>query len=255
MNTPADHKVEATRCLARSILWQAASLGLRRPDRAVTARLATREGIAALAEAAATAHAPLVTRIEALATASAPTEQTFFAIFGHTARGTVPPYETEWGRDDLYWKPHILANLGAFLEAFGLTLNRERHERVDHLSCEAELLAFLLARRARALDDGDGEAAESTARAERLLLRDHLARFVPAFARSLAREDKDGFYGRLGDFLYDLVEAECALAQVPVGSPTLSLRPTDFDDEELTCGTGNELIQIQSSMSPQEAKP
>ena len=237
---------EATRALARSVLWQAVSWGLRPPDALVLARFAPGEALEALGEAAALAGGELAGCVARLGEVAAPAESEHAKLFGHTTRGQVPPYETEWGQEHLFLKPHELADLGGFLAAFRLTLNLETHERVDHLSVEAELMAFLAARRARALDEGDIDAAGATARAERLLLRDHLARFVPAFAAALAREAPGGFYGRLGRLALELVQTECAARSVPLGRAALALRPTDIDDEPLDCGSGCGLVQLES---------
>jgi TorA maturation chaperone TorD len=64
-------------------------------------------------------------------------------LFGHTVRGEVPAYETEYGDEALFQQPQELSDLGGFMQAFGLKLRPDAHERIDHVSCECEFLAFL----------------------------------------------------------------------------------------------------------------
>jgi hypothetical protein len=85
---------------------------------------------------------------------------------------------------------------------------------------------------------------EETRRAQRLFLKDHLGRFVPAFAKILRRENPHGFWGRLGDLCHDFMRWECAHFNIPLGSELMRLRPTEWMDEAFTCGSGEELIQI-----------
>src|SRR5574341_203333 len=47
------------------------------------------------------------------------------ALFGHTARGPIPPYETEYGNEALFQQPQELGDLMGFYHAFGLRLKAE----------------------------------------------------------------------------------------------------------------------------------
>jgi TorA maturation chaperone TorD len=146
-------------------------------------------------------------------------------LFGHTARGEVPPYETEYGNEALFQQPQELGDLAGFMRAFGLTLRAEAHERIDHVSCECEFLAFLACKEAYATEHGDEQMRTATLRATQLFLRDHVGRFAPALARRLETADRAGFYGALGRLLLAFVEAECARYGIPVGPQALGLRP------------------------------
>jgi TorA maturation chaperone TorD len=159
----------------------------------------------------------------------------------------VSPYETEYGQEALFQQPQEMGDLGGFLKAFGLTLRAEAHERIDHVSCECEFLAFLARKEAYALTQGDDAMAGETRRAGRLFLRDHFGRFGPAFARKLTREDRDGFYGALGELCLAILAAECGRLRVPAGSEFLQLRDVDLDDAPMACGTGQELLNIEGA--------
>jgi len=159
-------------------------------------------------------------------------------LFGHTAHGEVPLYETEYGTGDPIQQPHELADLAGFLGAFGLTVDPARHERVDHVSCECEFLAFLALKELWALEQDDAATLAETRRAARLFLRDHLARFGPALGHRLARADTGGIYGALGDALRAVVEIDCRRLGVPSGPALLRLRPTEDPAVPMACGEG-----------------
>jgi TorA maturation chaperone TorD len=160
-------------------------------------------------------------------------------LFGHTAEGAVPPYETHYGTDTLFQQPRELSDIGAFVAAFGLALDPARHERGDHVSCECEMMAFLAGKEAYALDHADDAMLAVTRDAEAAFLRDHLGRFAPAFGERLRRADGDGFYGTIGRLLRGFVEFECERAGVEVGSPSLALRKAAPDDAApMACGSG-----------------
>jgi TorA maturation chaperone TorD len=177
-----------------------------------------------------------VARLVAAVASHDPHGPAYTRLFGHTARGEIPLYETEYGAGDPIQQPHELADLAGFLGAFGLTVDPEQHERVDHVSCECEFLAFLALKEAWALECGDDETLAETRKAARLFLRDHLARFGPAFGHRLARADAAGFYGALGDALRALVETDCLRLDVETGPRLLRLRPTEEPGVPMACG-------------------
>ena len=192
---------EVDLALCRATLYSALALGLRPPTQETVDRLVSVEGAAAMAEAAEVLDAngvsglsPTVRRLSADKVSSDILSHSFLRLFGHTAHGTVPPYETEYGAEALFQQPQELGDLAGFYLAFGLTLNRAEHERPDHVSCECEFLSFLCLKEAYALEKRDVSMLEEVRKATRLFLRDHLGRFVPAFARKLITEDQGGFY-------------------------------------------------------------
>lgn len=232
--------------LCRATLYSALALGFRPPEKETKARLTTQEAVAALAEAAALldagGDAGLGAAVKTLAAAEAsPLEdlvESYRRLFGHTARSGVPPYETEYGAEALFQQPQEMGDLMGFYNAFGLALNDRQHERADHVSCECEFLSFLALKEAYALERGDAAMLEETRRAERLFLRDHLGRFLPAFAKKLSREQNESFYGSLGQLAYDFIALECARFGVPSGPENLTLRPADDERVPMACGSG-----------------
>ena len=235
---PADH------ALCRSALWQALALGLRYPTDETVARLASGEGALALADAAAALDGVEGTDLAAcarqLAGEPAPSraalESAYGRLFGHTARGPVTPYETEYGEDSTWEPPREMSDLGAFFRAFGLGLAPKAHERPDHVACEAEFLMFLARKEAHAVTAGDEGMHEATRRAGRAFLRDHLGRWAPAFGAKLGREDRNGFYGALGRLCAAFAVAECGRVGVAAGPEFLRLRSGAPDPAPMACG-------------------
>lgn len=160
-------------------------------------------------------------------------------IFGHTARGIVCPYETEFGQEGEFQQPRQLGKISGFYNAFGLTVRREERERPDHVSCELEFMAFLSRKEAYALEHEDQEMLNETRKAFRLFLRDHLGRFGRAFACLLSKEDPQGFFGRVGGILYEFITLECRRLQLDPGAPLLPLRPAEEDGVPMACGSGD----------------
>ena len=70
--------------------------------------------------------ADLVSSIEALAQAdesdTAALASRYRFLFGHTARGEITPYETEYGNEALFQQPQELGDLMGFYRAFGLDM-------------------------------------------------------------------------------------------------------------------------------------
>lgn len=267
----ATHVVQSTEvdaALCRCVLYEALSVGLYTPSRESVARLRSNETREALADAARrlesyrstagsrsprdprTDAAPdrnpprLVKRVDALTTCLegnldlGDLQAAYGRLFGHTARGAVCPYESEFGTETHFQQTARLADLGGFYAAFGLKLSEHTNERIDHVCSELEFLGFLARKEAFALQEHDDAMLAETRKAVRLFLRNHLGRFARAFARELSREDRGGFYGRLAEVLFDFVTLECALAGVAAGPVFVTLRPTEDADDALECGGG-----------------
>jgi DMSO reductase family type II enzyme chaperone len=232
---------EVETALARSALYQALALGLGVPTASTILRLASPAGAAGLRVAAALLDAdgllPRVDRLAAIDVDLATVVATYGRLFGHTVRGAVPAYETEYGADDLFQQPQEMADVAGFYAAFGLVLAAEAGERPDHASCECEFLMVLARKEALALHRDDTDTLTVVRRATRLFLRDHLARFVPAFAVGLVRDDAGGFYGALGALLDAFVAWECAHLDVTPGSLSLRLRSPVEDQVPMACGS------------------
>jgi DMSO reductase family type II enzyme chaperone len=246
---------------SRAALYSALALGFQEPDEQILSRLLADESRSALVSAAFTSYpegAPdLVSVIESLPLAEQTSAPALAAkhrvLFGHTARGGVPPYETEYGNEALFQQPQSLGDLMGFYHAFGLKPKAELHERPDHVSCECEFLLFLALKEALALEQNHREMLDETRRAEKLFLRDHLGRFFSTFAARLGREDPTGFYGKLAELGRAFIAAECARFQVASGPANLGLRPADDSRVPMACGNGAECALMPGAGVPDDA--
>jgi TorA maturation chaperone TorD len=145
--------------------------------------------------------------------------ESYERTFGLLVSGGCPPYETEYvPAKHAFQRANALADINGFYRAFGLRPASVLKERQDHIVLELEFMANLIAleRQAAERDDpGQHEHALTCRDAQRRFLNDHLAWWVPAFARLLSREDAGGYYAAAGDFLAALMPAERALLGVP----------------------------------------
>ncbi|MEE8347982.1 MAG: molecular chaperone TorD family protein [Acidobacteriota bacterium] len=166
-------------------------------------------------------------------------------LFGHTARGTVTPYETEYGQQGLFQQPQQLANLTGFYRAFGLKVRQDERERPDHIACQLEFEEFLARKQAYALSQGDDVMLEESQRATRLFMRNHLGRFGRAFGYRLGKADSGGFLGLAGDFLFDFLTLECRRLKIEAGPTSLALRSPEEDNVPMACSSESDLVQIE----------
>jgi TorA maturation chaperone TorD len=152
------------------------------------------------------------------------------SIFGLLISKACPPYETEYSRQTFaVSRSHALADVAAFYRAFGLRPSPDLPERCDHVSLELELMAWLIAKELHALDDDDDEHAATCRGAQVRFARDHLAWWLPAFARALRRradgiavEEELGeapitFFGAVAIALAAFTAAERALLGIVPG--------------------------------------
>ena len=232
--------------LCRAMLYQTLSLGFLAPSTETLSRLRATEAGDILSEAAAALDPENEYRLPALAAAVAQSHDlhdpeiltnNFAVLFGHTARGVAPPYETEYGKDAPFLQPQELSDIGGFFGAFGLALDAACHERVDHISCECEFMSFLCVKEMYAFEHDEEETLGETRKAQRLFLRNHLGQFASTFGRKLAREDPLGFYGRLGNLCVSFILAECRRLDMPAALDNLPLRPPATDSAPMACGS------------------
>ena len=242
----------------RAALYSALAMGFQAPTEETLSRLLAQDSRASLADAAAALYPngkpDLISLIDALP--SGDNEHTtmlssrYLGLFGHTARGPIPPYETEYGNEALFQQPQELGDLMGFYHAFGLPLKQGRRERADHVSCECEFLMFLTLKEVYALENDSREMLAETRKAEKLFLRDHLARFLPTFAAKLDRDDPSGFYGMMARLCLRFVTAECARLKVACGVANLGLRPADDSRVPMACGSGVECGAMPGASVP-----
>jgi TorA maturation chaperone TorD len=171
-------------------------------------------------------------------------------IFGLIISKECPPYETEYCPQTFsVYRSHQLADVAGFYHAFGLAPSSETPERHDHLSLELEFMAWLIAKERLARAQEDETAAENAnlcRDAQSRFAKEHLAWWLPAFARALwrkaeglERESFDDFeiqpatfHGALARALAAFIAAERALLDLPAPSELAIPNPTEVEPAE-----------------------
>jgi len=168
-------------------------------------------------------------------------QEQFALLFGHSVRGTCPPYELEFGKSEVIQRASDLADISGFYAAFGMELTGDVSERADHFSVESEFLAVLSAKAACAIESHDQEHLATVLDAQRAFLKSHLGRWFPAFSRRVMEFNPGSFYGRLADFTNAFLTSECKRFDVSLGSVYLQLRQVDpVQEATQSCGVPGE---------------
>lgn len=125
---------------------------------------------------------------------AAPHIAEYHRLFGGTV--VCPPYETSYAPDP-FQQARQMSDVAGFYAAFGAEPSGAAAERPDHVGCELEFLAFLMAARLDAEADGRAEDAVTCRDAEDSFLRDHLGRWLGPFCREVEKVTEDPFYAAL----------------------------------------------------------
>jgi len=172
----------------------------------------------------------------------------YAALFGHAVRGACPLYEQEYGQGEIVQQAGELADIAGFYRAFGLELSEAAMERIDHVSVECEFMSVLCAKEAFGLHSENAELSDTSNDGQRTFLRDHLARWLPAFCSRVSKADSDGPYARAAALAKVFLEAECRRFGITAGPTYLKLHPVDPQaDVEISCGgaaPGDQLVPL-----------
>jgi TorA maturation chaperone TorD len=151
-----------------------------------------------------------------------------------TVAGGLPPYETEYGKGEIFAKTRDLADIAGFYRAFGLDIAESAHERVDFIAAELEFMHWLVLKEERAQEKGDEANASLCREAQKDFLQDHLGRWAAYFGDRLAANSRHPFYALLGRRLSGFVSSECR--RLGAGPEAVSGRAPEDPSEDLSCG-------------------
>ena len=249
--------------LARSAAYELLANGWRHPDAALIGALADPARWSSCRDLLERLDAELAAKLDALRKELAIAHDgiaggtallaalctAYVRLFGHAVRSQCPPYELEYGRSEIIQQASELADIAWFYSAFGLEMNDASFERVDHVAAECEFMSVLCAKEARAVATDDSGLLESCVDAERSFLRDHLARWFPAFTYRVRQAKRDGFYAALAEFSAHWIGHECRHFEISQGQQFMELMPADPErDTTISCESigarAGELVQI-----------
>lgn len=135
-------------------------------------------------------------------------EEIYISVFGHTLSKETAPYELEHlVINEVFQRTQRLADINGFYRAFGLEI--DTRERADHISVQAEFLAWLILKEIHANKMADGEELAAISReAQSKFWRDHFGGWVPVLRQALSEPTIAPFYRTAADFLGHFLEFE-----------------------------------------------
>jgi len=152
-------------------------------------------------------------------------EDEYIVLFGHTAQGTCPPFEIEYGEsDEGLQKPHELSDIASFYSVAGLKNSVNSHDREDFISTELEFMNYLYFKQVYANEKNDLKLVESAVELQKKFLKYHLGRWTPAFCSIVEQHSQGGFYGTLAKLTRRFVVMCCEELGVAFGSEKLRIR-------------------------------
>ncbi len=165
-----------------------------------------------------------------------------FCGAGSTKKSSAYPFESVYtSRDGLLMQDARDGAL-AWYRRFGLTKNESWLDCEDHVALELEFMEYLIGMEAEARADGRADEADDLLRSQRDFAREHLANWLPRFARDADAKARTDFYRGLVRFasLYvkrDLAGLEDVLTEVtesagaPAGAGTTAGAETTVGGE------------------------
>ncbi len=140
-------------------------------------------------------------------------------------------------------KGKILGDVSGFYMAFGWQRGSDTGERPDHLLCQLEFVAMLLALASQAPDQA---AREVVTAALSEFAREHMHDWLPAVCWQMCQASQVEYFGAVSQWLLVLWLALTDLHHWPVDQlPTRHLMPIVDPDDPYECGA-LELHQIQA---------
>jgi TorA maturation chaperone TorD len=146
------------------------------------------------------------------------------------------PWEGAYGdAPQLAGKGAMLADIGGFYEAFGLTPSGVQSDSVDHIAAELELMSALALKEAYAVADAAADGVEITRGAATAFIRDHLGRWAEAFSETVAGASSLPYYSTAAALLNAWVHADAAALGVATDRVSLGAVDPLGAAEPFTC--------------------
>ena len=155
-------------------------------------------------------------------------------IFGHGVSKDCPQYEGEYLETHIFLKSQALAELSAFYNAFGVGVNPELRDRLDHISVELEFMHFLAMKEAYALLHGHGPDKVGLCQdAQKTFLKEHLAIWAKSFVRRVGKKaGSDTPYATLVRLLDTHMKTEFIAHDIKPASSRQVIIPLEQEEED-----------------------
>jgi len=162
-------------------------------------------------------------------------ETEYNRLFAHLGSAICPPYESEYGYENIFQKTQAMADIAGFYRAYGLEVADTNTERVDFIATELEFMSYLLMSEAYARAHGVREQLDIAIDTQKKFLRDHLGRWMGVFSAILIGNTENPFYHSLGSVVQQFVETELVLLGVVPERVSLRRKPHDEPLEPFGC--------------------
>jgi TorA maturation chaperone TorD len=162
-------------------------------------------------------------------------EPEYNRLFAHFGSAKCPPYETEYGCDNIFQKTDAMADIAGFYRAYELQAADTHTERVDFIGTELEFMSFLALSEAYAREHGEREHLDICVDTQRKFIRDHLGRWSSVFTASLSTASENRFYVSLGVLTEQFIEDEAHRLEVELIRVTAPGSAASDGPEPLTC--------------------
>lgn len=135
-------------------------------------------------------------------------EREYNRLFAHLGSAKCPPYETEYGHDNVFQKTQAMADIAGFYRAYGLEVSDHNADRVDFLGTELEFMAYLCLQEAYAREHHEDEHLEICLDTQRKFMKDHLGGWIGIFSKILEKSTENSFYSATNQRLLNFVGGE-----------------------------------------------
>ena len=158
----------------------------------------------------------------------------YLSVFGHGVSKDCPQYACEYQESHIFMKSNTLSDLATFYKAFGVVLDPDLHDRLDHISVELEFLRLLVYKEAYALVNGHGDDKARLCRdAQRSFLTHHIADWSKSFVHKLRRKAKaDSLFGLYAALLNVHLTREFEIFNIRPTPFSLTLVPDPAEEGE-----------------------
>jgi len=169
-------------------------------------------------------------------------EYEYNRLFAHLGSAQCPPYETEYGFDNVFQKTAAMADIAGFYSAYGLEVSDTNTERVDFISTELEFMSYLTVHEAYAREHDNNEQLEICLDTQRKFIRDHLGRWMTIFVELLRNSTDNAFYLGLGKLTEEFLNFEARILTVELDKVSAPSKMTNEPQTPFSC---NECLPME----------